>query len=379
MYHLFPLSVVPSGTPSSQPVYVDPAAEFHARLQSMTPAVFVTPALLGLNLLVFLAMFVGGVNLLEPPTESLIRWGANFGPDTVSAGQWWRLLTSMFLHGGLLHLAFNMYVLWQIGPLVERLLGNSGYLLIYLVSALAGGLVSLAWNPYSASVGASGAIFGIFGTLLGFLTMHRRGWIPEEVVSSLRNSALVFIGYNVVFGFVRSGTDVAAHAGGLAAGFLCGLLLSDTEKRRARNGILALGSAIVLVAGGSALPRPVDLRVELQKLQALEKKTLATFNGALQEVGSGKLRQSALADSIEKDVLPDWVREKDTLAKLIPRLRGKQHEVVTTLVQYMDARQQGWTMLVQGTRSNRVDLIRQGTLKQVEAVAVLKKLKSPAP
>jgi rhomboid protease GluP len=115
---------------------------------------------------------------------SLIAWGANYGPDTITNGQWWRLLTSMFLHIGIVHLAFNMIVLLQIGPFVERLVGNVGFLIVYFVSGFAGNVTSLVWNPYTVSAGASGAIFGLYGLLLGFLLMSRRDSIPTDVLAA---------------------------------------------------------------------------------------------------------------------------------------------------------------------------------------------------
>src|SRR5580658_1615973 len=133
------------------PAYVDPAMEFRARLAAITPDLFVTKILVAMNVAVFLAMILSGVHPLEPAIDSLIRWGADYGPKTITNGQWWRLLMSMFLHIGVIHIAFNMFVLWQVGPFVERLLGNAGFLIVYLVSGIAGALVSVAWNPYVVS------------------------------------------------------------------------------------------------------------------------------------------------------------------------------------------------------------------------------------
>ncbi len=237
-----PLTITDPGN-----AYQDPTWQFRERLVAVSPIVYVTYCLLAINILVFVAMFIGGVNPLNPTTENMMRWGANFGASTVTGGQWWRLLTSMFLHVGLVHLAFNMFVLFQAGPFVERLVGNAGFFISYLVAGIAGGMTSLAWNPYVVSAGASGAIFGLYGVLLGFLVMGGRHSIPAEVLASLSKSALVFIGYNVVYGLMQAGTDMAAHAGGLIAGFLCGLVLSiplaveTAGKRRVRNAIVALG------------------------------------------------------------------------------------------------------------------------------------------
>ena len=123
---------------------VDPAAmsryrevlNFREALFRATPRVFITRLILVANVLVFLAMAFSGVNAMSPTGEDLIAWGANAGWLTLD-GQSWRLFTCMFLHIGLIHIALNMYILWQVGNLLERLTGNVGFLVLYLGSGLA--------------------------------------------------------------------------------------------------------------------------------------------------------------------------------------------------------------------------------------------------
>src|SRR6202011_2677222 len=110
----------------------------------------------------FVAMVATGVHWLSPTTADLIKWGADYGPRT-TAGEWWRLGSSMFLHLGIIHIAFNMVVLWDIGRFTERLLGNAGFLIVYVLSGLFGSLASVLINPHIPSAGASGAVFGLYG------------------------------------------------------------------------------------------------------------------------------------------------------------------------------------------------------------------------
>jgi len=366
-------AAVPAETAS-----VDPATEFRTRLAAITPRVFVTQVLVAMNVAVFLAMIVTGVHPLEPTIDSLIRWGADYGPRTITNGQWWRLLTSMFLHIGVIHIAFNMFVLWQVGPFVERLLGNAGFLVVYLVSGFAGALVSLAWNPYVVSAGASGAIFGLYGALLGFLLV-RRDSVPSEVLSPLIKNALIFIGYNAVYGFARSGTDVADHIGGLAGGFVCGLVLSvpltiePLPRRAIRNTAIALGAAVLFAGAAVKLPRPIDLQAELQTFNAVEKKALAAFNAALSRVRTEKLSDDQLADALEKDVIPNWVTEHNQLGRL-KGLPERQAAVVSRLSNYMEARQGAWSLLVEGLRKHDIDTVKQANAKQHEADALAKQI-----
>ena len=234
-----------------------PLRQFRALLVSLTPSIWAVPAIVTLNFLVWIAMIFAGASLLQPGTEMMIQWGANFGPWTLN-GQWWRVVTCMFLHFGLLHIGFNMYVLWQLGRLVERLVGNVGLLILYVASGIAASLACLAWNPTAVSAGASGAVFGVCGAVLGFIVL-RRDTIPKVVLVDLKGSLITFVVYNVAFGAVVPAIDMAAHLGGLVYGVLCGLVLSQplvpgANLRRWRRNLACLaGSAILLPVAYSLL------------------------------------------------------------------------------------------------------------------------------
>ena len=184
----------------------------------------VTIALIAINVLVFLAMGVSGVSLTEPTPLDVVRWGGDFGPLTVGAHQYWRLLTSCFLHFGIIHIAFNMFVLYQIGPFIETVFGRARYVVIYLCAGLFGSLVSVWIHPMAVGAGASGAIFGLYGALFGFLLIQRRTLNPA-VTRSIAKSAGIFLLYNLVYGVMSRTTDLSAHFGGLIAGFVVGMLL----------------------------------------------------------------------------------------------------------------------------------------------------------
>src|SRR5262249_31538048 len=159
-----------------------------------------------------------GVSVADPTIPDLLRWGADFGPKTTS-GEWWRLFTSMFIHIGIIHLLVNMWVLAAAGPLVERMIGNAGFLLMYLLAGLSGSLASLLWDPLVVSAGASGAIFGIYGALFGLLLRQSRS-IHVQALAQLRNSGFVFLLFNLFQGLFQPKVDFTAHIGGLVGGFL---------------------------------------------------------------------------------------------------------------------------------------------------------------
>lgn len=159
--------------------------------------------------------------------DSLIEAGANYRP-AIQNGEYWRLVTSMFLHGGLVHLAFNAYALYQLAGLFELLLGSGRLLATYFISGVAGSLASVMWSGLP-SVGASGAIFGLLGALIAFLLRRRSMLTPQA--KSLMSQLIGWAAINVFLGFSVPRIDNAAHLGGCAVGFLIGLSFRDPVPR----------------------------------------------------------------------------------------------------------------------------------------------------
>ncbi|MBN1813957.1 MAG: rhomboid family intramembrane serine protease [Anaerolineae bacterium] len=225
---------------------------FGQLLAASTPRYFVAPTLIGLNVAIFALMALLGVSTFNPTGEQLFVWGANYGPATLG-GQWWRLLSSTFIHGGIIHLAFNMQCLWQLGRLTERLYGNWAFLALYVLSGLGGSVASLWWNPNTLSVGASGAIFGVAGGLVAFLYLSKLP-MPRAATRSILSSTMIFVGYNLLYGFSSSGIDNAAHIGGLVTGALMGALLTRPLPppegfSRLPKALVAVGLVLLLVVG----------------------------------------------------------------------------------------------------------------------------------
>jgi rhomboid protease GluP len=229
------------GEDAKQPVM---AAPWVRRESSVTLA----QVLVGANVMVFIAMVLASGPSLDFTGQVEVHFGANFGPYTLS-GDWWRLVTYMFLHGGLMHIAFNMWCLWDLGALCESLYGRWTFACIYLITGIAGGLASVAWNPGVLSVGASGAIFGLAGALLASFYLGEFS-VPKVAIQGTLRSLLFFVGFNVLFGAVVSGVDNACHVGGLISGLILGALIArvapqhdDLLRRVAVLGVVALALA----------------------------------------------------------------------------------------------------------------------------------------
>jgi membrane associated rhomboid family serine protease len=215
----------------------------------------VTQAIFGINVAVFIGMVLSGASPMGPSSESLLAWGANYGPYTLS-GEWWRLLTSCFVHLGILHIGFNMWCLWSLGELAERLYGRATFACVYLLCGIAGSLGSLWWHTTPVmSAGASGAIFGIAGAVIASIKLGE--FSSGEMGPGTMQSLIAFVGFNVVFGAISGTTDNACHFGGLAAGAVLGALiakLAPEPRLMPRLGVLAVVAAL-LASGGYALQR----------------------------------------------------------------------------------------------------------------------------
>lgn len=175
------------------------------------------------------AMFLVEIRAGGATGEVLYALGANHPVAVLQQGEWWRLFTSMFLHGGFAHVLLNGWALYQLGALFEMAVGSARMLVVYVLTGLAGSLASLLWTQ-GLSVGASGAIFGVLGALIAFLLRRRERLTP--FARSLLSQLVGWAAINVFIGFTVPMIDNAAHLGGCTAGFLLGLLLRGRQAER---------------------------------------------------------------------------------------------------------------------------------------------------
>lgn len=211
----------------------------------------VTRTLIAINVIVFVAETAGGASLggcSGVACGTVWNHGVLFGPDITQQHQYWRLLTVGFLHDGLFHIIVNMVSLYWVGMVLEPAIGAVNFTVVYFVSLLAGSFGALLFSPGIPSVGASGAIFGIFGALI--VVAYRRG-IP------IWQSGLGFVlVLNLIISFTFRGISIGAHLGGLVAGLIAGALVVELAERRGMRS-LALAACVVLgvasVAGAIAV------------------------------------------------------------------------------------------------------------------------------
>ena len=189
----------------------------------------VTYVLIGINVAIFLIGMLFGLN------NVFINLFANYGPYVVD-GEYYRLLTATFIHANIFHIAFNMYALYLLGSQAESFFGKWKFLIIYLLSAISGSLLSILLNQGAVSVGASGAVFGIMGALLYF-GYNYRVYLGNTLVKAIIPVILI----NFAFGFILTGVDNYAHIGGLVGGITTAMavgLTTRSGKTDKLNGII---------------------------------------------------------------------------------------------------------------------------------------------
>lgn len=240
---------------------------FQQELRALGPLPWLTGLLVLLNASIWLATLSLGGGLAHSAPDKLLAWGGNTA-SAVQAGEWWRLLSAIFLHSGLMHVVMNMIGLAAAGITVERIYGARLYAIIYLGSGLLGSALSLHFAAQKAvSVGASGAVFGVTGALLVAVLQHRDK-LPKAFSKQTMNSLGLFILYALLQGFSKPGIDNAAHIGGLLGGCLLAYVLPEKfdlahfTRTASQRAVLAFALAL---AGTTAIAAfapsaPVDLK-----------------------------------------------------------------------------------------------------------------------
>lgn len=214
-----------------------------------------TYLLLYINIIIFFLLeFNGGSSNIE----TLIQFGAKFNPAIIE-GEWWRIVTSMFLHIGFLHLIMNMLALYYLGMMVERIFGSLRFIYIYFLAGIAGGLTSFAFNV-SIAAGASGAIFGLLGALLFFGTVYR-----DLFKQTMGKNLILIILINIVIGFVIPQIDMGAHLGGLIGGYIASAIVFVPQQKRPLIQLSALTIYFIIIAflGYYGIHLNLDLMNEL--------------------------------------------------------------------------------------------------------------------
>jgi membrane associated rhomboid family serine protease len=350
---------------------------FQASLLAATPHVVFTPALIAINLAVFAAMVSRHVSAFAPTPDALLAWGADYGPATTH-GQWWRLVTCTFVHIGLTHLLVNMFALFVIGRFTERLFGNAGFLVLYLLGGIAASLTSLSMHPTIISAGASGAIFALYGGLIGFLLV-RRSAMSYATAMSLALNAAGFVAFNLFYGLTKAHIDMAAHVGGLLAGVPIGAAMAfdpagtTGAARLWRSALVCVAGAAILVPVARRIPVLDDWPREFASWLSLTRDTATRLNQLREKTESDRApAPEQIADQIERQLVPALDAERARFEKL--RLLPEQQAVARRTIAHLTLQADALRLAAQAERTGDPALNSQASAKGDEAAEVLQSI-----
>lgn len=348
---------------------------------SVHRAMLVTYSIIAINVIVFILMAMQGAGIFEANGYVHIRWGSNYGPLTLS-GDWWRLITSTFLHFGIIHLLMNMYCLFTVGIYLEPMLGKTKYLVAYLCTGIFASLASLWWHSAEAanSAGASGAVFGMYGLFLAMLTTNL---IPAEVRGPLLKNIGIFVIYNLIYG-LKGGVDNSAHVGGLLSGVAIGYLyVFGIKKERNEQPVKWMIPAVVLVTIAAGYLYLDQHRVS----QAIRETALQEVKGAsytdaerytekynqfveLQDRALAPLKDTTLTDEklaeqLKQQSLPQW-EKAELLAKEMQNMdiSDAMKKKAATVLEYIQLRKEEILAIEEIVNKTQTDATRLNQVRE---------------
>ena len=375
---------------------------FRAALRGRTRYAIVAPALAALTVMVFVRMLFGAGALTDPGT--LISWGANFGPRTTN-GEWWRLVTSTFVHTGFLRMAVEAAVLVQLGMLLERLAGRSTFAAVFVAAGALAGLVNLSAYPMGVTSGTSGAIFGLYGLLLASIVRSLRarraaaeppvhddqaetdsldpetGEQPadEEATEQEEPPAVLVVPVPALVWLVpgaalfllsewlNPGFAFKADMAGFGVGIAAGLVLTGGIAHQAPEWRRVLATAgvtcMALVAWAVPLRGIADVRPEIAGIVALEGRTAGVYQKALERVNKGTMTPDAIAQLIDRAIVPE-LEAADAHLMSIRGVPPEHRPLVADADEFLRLRATSWRLHAESWR-NKVRVRRQeadGTL-----------------
>ena len=346
---------------------------FHEALTAQTRWALVSPMLAGTSVSVFVFMLLGSGELADPQT--LIDWGGSIGPRTTN-GEWWRLATAMFVHLSVLHLFAYAAGLVQIGLLVERLVGPFAFAAVYAASGLLAGLWMLSAHPVSVSVGAAGAVFGIYGLLLASLAwgLIQRSplTIPLVVLKGLWPGAAIFTVYHMV----TEGLVSESMQAGLAVGFASGVVLlagrAGSHKPAARRVCAALATSLVIVVLVATPLRGVaDVTGEVALVTEVEKRTASAYDQRVERFKAGRVTAqelAQLADAIASELQSNSVR-----LTALDKVADEHQAMLANTSEYLKLRHDSWRLRSEGLRAGSLRTLQQADVAENAALSALRK------
>jgi len=355
--------------------YIPPACRpFNEALKARTRWTIVTPAIVGTHVVIFVCMLFGPGSFSD--RDTLLAWGASFGPRTTN-GEWWRLLTCTFVNAGVFHLIASVAGTLRVSLMLERLVGPVAFATTYIAAGMLASLASLAGHPVAIHAGPSGAIFGIYGLLLASLAWGFIQRSPMTIpVAALRQVApgiVVFLLYT----FVAEGVFSPAMISGIAMGSICGFVLAGrvTTSKPPMRRVLATLSATVGIVVLLAVPlRGVaDVTDEIAQAVAVEDQTSRDYDAAVDLFKRGRLKSDELLDQIDR--IQPVLHRLNVRLNSIDNVPPEHQWLVDTAREYVRLRAESWRLRADALRGSDMRGLQKADGVEHAAIAVLDKIR----
>jgi rhomboid protease GluP len=343
---------------------------FYAALKARTRWTLVTPAIITAYVVVFALLVMRTGELGDPQT--LVDGGGSVGVRTTN-GEWWRLMTAMFVHAGPVHLIAVIAGFVQVGLLLERLVGRLAFAVVYVASGVLVGIWDLSLHPVSVHVGAAGAIFGVYGLLLAslLLGMIQRSTltVPLNVLKGLWPGVALFVVYNML----TEGLVSDAMQAGLVVGFGGGLLIAArviSDKPPVRRVVAVLTATVaVVVVLAAPLRGLADVGAEVARVKASEERTSSAYDKAVDRFKSGRMNAQELAKLAEGIVSELQALQAELNA--LDNVPSEHRPMMSKTSEYLALRQTSWLLRAEGLRAGRPQTLQQADAAEHSALEAL--------
>lgn len=357
------------------------AIEIDEAMNISKGSLYITYGIIGINILVFILMAINGAGIIDVNSLVHIKWGSNFTALTLT-GDWWRLVTNIFIHFGIIHVLMNMYCLYTIGIYLEPMLGKVKYITAYLCTGILASVTSLWWHSEGVnSAGASGAVFGMYGLFLALLASNL---IPVKVRKALLQSIGIFVVYNLAYG-MKSGIDNAAHIGGLLSGFAIGFLYMLSLKKEKEGESLTWVMPLVILGSISVAvfylnnqkANPDERNAILKEIAATDFADNEKYNTEFNNFADAeeqaltmfneKLSDAEVLNKIETVSLPAWEKAESSLRQMKTfNVSKNKHLRTAKLLEYVQLRKKEARMIKRMINTGEVENL----IPQLEKIRV---------
>jgi rhomboid protease GluP len=346
---------------------------FREALRERTAVAFVTPLIVAINVGLFFTIAYKVDGPVGDP-QTLLAWGANFGPATTNGG-WWRLVASMFLHADFIQLVVNMAGLAQVGLILERLVGRGALTTTYLGAGILARVLSISGDPLGVTYGSSAAIFGVYGLFAATFLLGVRGRtaasIPIGELKKLAPAAGIFFLYNLGVGGQH---HLLAFGLGFAGGIVMAIGISERKAQGARVAVTAAATAIAIGFMSVPLRGIADVRPQITILKALEARTTSAYELAMLRFRNNRITRDGLAKVIDGEILPSLASAQERLLA-ITGVPAQHRPVVASADEYLRLRQDSFRLRLEGLRKSNMKTLQQAEVKEIAAREALERVK----